>query len=202
MPSLRIVHLRWGLHWWCLVMIPWGTSWSDTRSTFFVQVAAFELVDSSASFVAPWLEPEKFTWPRYSSKLPPSSLHFWISLDYSIGRSLPFRLSAAWPAMQKAKSSLFQKSLFHPLWALFGWKNPYTFSAHKHKMICISETQGIVPSLATALEVSLGPRDDQGKLLPHQELRRDEEITGLLFFGNLCVGSIYTSTTLAYIWSS
>ena len=63
-----------------------------------------------------------------------------------------------------------------------------TFSAHKHKMICIWETQGIVPSLATALEVSLGPRDDQGKLLPHQELRRDEEITGLLFFGNLRVG--------------
>ena len=110
---------------WCTM--PCGKSWSDTRSTF-VQVAALELVDSSASFVAPRLEPEKFTWPRYSSKLPPSSLHFWISLDYSIGRSLPFRLSAAGPAMQKAKPSLFQKSLLLSLWALFRWKNPDFFS--------------------------------------------------------------------------
>ena len=97
--------------------------------------------------------------------------------------------------MQKAKSSLYLFSFHCEHYS--DERILILFSAHKHKMICISETQGIVPSLATALEVSLSPRDDQGKLLPHQELRRDEEITGLLFFGNLCVGSIYTSTTLA-----
>eukprot|EP00434_Breviolum_minutum_P017393 symbB.v1.2.015358.t1/scaffold1140.1/size135646/9 len=57
----------------------------------------------------------------------------------------------------------------------------------QHREIITVQIVSIVPSLATALEVSLGPRDDQGKLLPHQELRRDEEITGLLFFGNLRV---------------
>ncbi|CAK9080075.1 Pentatricopeptide repeat-containing protein [Durusdinium trenchii] len=40
----------------------------------------------------------------------------------------------------------------------------------QHREIITVQIVSILPSLATALEVSLSPRDEEGKLIPHQEL--------------------------------